>query len=310
MNNREKLLGAVVLVILVGLGARSVHNRLNTAYQQYVSQEDAKDDALFQEQLKVDRGLQAAARLAQWQERSLPSDANAANVLYFRWLRDQLEEAGLELVDPPKYTADAAAIDGFRNLRYDVTTTGSLAEITDFLYRFYRSNHLHKISKLELTPEDESANTIRVALSVEAWSLADADRVDTLTEGESDRLAHESLDEYRDSIDKRNIFAVYTPPRRPEGRRSPFDHAEHAEVNGIVESGGRPQVWINVRSSGEKHWLYEGESFHIGDHEFRIVEIGDRSVVLEAEGQRYSVRLGRNLREGQPVAAEQTAHTS
>lgn len=304
MTRREKFLGILVLAILVGLGARSVHNRLNESYRRYANEETSLQDTLFQEELKVAAGLEAAGLLSNWRERSLPADTNKANVLYPEWLLNQMADAGLEELDKP--IVDIRSRPDGNILTYTIRCEGSLEEVTEFLYRFYRAKHLHKIARMDFTP-DEAGQTFDVAMTIEAWALQDSFNTDALAEGESNRLAYESLDKYVDAIVDRNIFATYTPPEEHvvDAQPPPFDHAEHAFATGVVESNGVPQVWIYVRTTGDKYWLSEGESFDIGDLECKIVKIDTRSIVFEAEGKQYTVKLGRNLREGQPLDSDQ-----
>jgi hypothetical protein len=125
------------------------------------------------------------------------------------------------------------------------------------------------------------------------------------------------LDDYHDSIVDRNIFAVYTPPKPPEerdvvinDRPPPFDHAKHARATAIVEWNETPQVWILVETTGDRHRLFEGESFKIDDLSVKILKIdsGNRTVVYEADGEQYMVKLGKqNLREGNPVDPEKSS---
>jgi hypothetical protein len=146
-------------------------------------------------------------------------------------------------------------------------------------------------------------------MRIEAYSLKDADNSSALAEGESDRLALDSVDAYREAIVGRNIFAVYTPPapvetqvvRTEAPKEAPFDHAKHAIATGIVEWNNKPQVWINVQTTGDIHRLFAGDSFKINDLSVKIIEIGRRNVVFEADGETYTVKLGKSLRDGEPI---------
>jgi hypothetical protein len=309
MTPREKTLAALVGAIVVLLGIRSVHNRAGEAYRDYTNQELALQDALTTEELKVAAGLEAAGKLTAWREKSLPPDPTDANLQYQSWLSRELDDAGLEFsIQEP--ISILARPDG-NLITCKVSAEGDLEEVTDFLYAFYRANHLHKLSKINFEP-DEAGLLIGLEMTIEAWALHDSFNADGLAEGESSRLAYDSLDKYHELIVNRNIFKPYEPPRPAaeqtvEKREPPFDHAEHARATGIVSSNGNAKVWIYVRTTGDKYWLNEGETFKVGDLECRIVKIDEQknSFVFEAEGQQYSVKIGSSLREGQLVSTEQ-----
>lgn len=311
MNNREKLLGILVLAILVGLGARSVHSRLGDAYSFYSTQETAKQNALHEAELKNRAGMEAMKRLDDWRERSLPSDPSFAKSKYYNWLRDELAAAGANASVAEK-SKPTPATDGSKLLAFTVKGDFSIESLTDFLYAFYTAKHFHKISNFQLTPEDATGGTLNITMEVEAYLLPDADREDDLAKGSLERLALDSLDDYHDSIVDRNIFAVYTPPKEGVEESDiveidtppPFEHVKFAKATGIVEWNGRPQVWINVQTTGKMEKLYPGESFKIDDLTVKIIDVGTRTVVFEADGERYTVKLGNSLRDGTPIDPE------
>jgi hypothetical protein len=91
-------------------------------------------------------------------------------------------------------------------------------------------------------------------------------------------------------------------PKVEERRERPsFDEAKYTFVTGIVEINGRRQVWLTVRSQGKWLRLYEGETFHVGTFEGKIVKIHPRHVEIESGDAVWSVRYGQNLSEGQEI---------
>jgi hypothetical protein len=192
-----------------------------------------------------------------------------------------------------------------------VQAGGTLDSVTKFLFAFYEADFLHKISKLTTTP-NQTGSQIGLTMNIEALILADADHTDTLPDGTSNRLAMADVAAYQESIVGRNIFAAYKPPPPPRPPRvvsdpprppdpPPFDDATQARVTGIVSDrvgGDALEVWINVKTTGEKLRLAAGDSFQVGLMEGRIATIEPQSVVLETGDGRFRVAVGTYLRDG------------
>jgi len=305
MTKREKILAAGVLALLVVLGARSLLGRYNDMIDRREAQLlDAKKQLLDAE-TALTRGKIAVKKLEAWQDQSLPDDREVAMSLYRSWLLDQCKQAGLTVddVNPDARSARTAA---YSSVGYVVEARGSLASVVSLLYEFYRSAQLQQITRLRLRPSTDPAQ-LAVTLRVEALILPGATNTDKLPEGTSDRLKLASADEYRQELVDRNLFSVYTPPRpaqstnlvkqeKPPGP-PPFDAAKHAYVTGIVQTGGRLQAWITVRTTGEVLRLFEGDELKVGLLEGRILSIAPRMVVVQAGDEKLQVELGHSLRE-------------
>jgi hypothetical protein len=282
-------------------------------YQDAVARADAQlanaDLQLADANLALARGEAALEQFAAWQDRSLPANPNVAKSLYRTWLIEQLNAAQLRTADiaPEPSTRRSRA---YETLAFRIDAVGSLERLTDFLYAFYRSDQLHKLTYLRLTPTDASGD-LRIELKVEALILQGSTNTEKLSELVSDRLALESVEAYRDVIGGRNIFRPYEPPRpvvtpvvaekSKEEAKPKFDDAAHAYVTGIVQAGGQLQVWVTVRTTGETLRLHQGDAIKVGLLEGQVAEIHPREIVVESGGERTLVSLGQNLREGQLV---------
>jgi hypothetical protein len=150
---------------------------------------------------------------------------------------------------------------------------------------------------------------------VEALSLPDADRTNKLTDQPVERLAALDRETYQTAITDRNLFAPYSPPRpiiREEPREPTpppsFDHSKHTYVTGIVSVDGKPEVWIQVRTKGQRFRLHEGDQFEIGSAQATVVSIGAREVVIALDEERLLAFQGKNLGEAMPLGeATETA---
>ena len=77
----------------------------------------------------------------------------------------------------------------------------------------------------------EHAGELDVTVTIEALSLPNADRKDQLCKEKGTGLRLAKVDDYRDPIVKRNLFAPYTPPP-PVAPRVAKNHRD-------AESAGR-----------------------------------------------------------------------
>src|SRR5690606_37674970 len=107
---------------------------------------------------------------------------------------------------PPRNDTDPTV------LSFAIQTAGSMEDILKFLDQFYRSDQLHKITKLTLTPT-KGRDEVTASIDVEALAVQGTKRKTGLAQGISERLAQPSAKEYIERITSRNLFAEYKPPR-------------------------------------------------------------------------------------------------
>jgi hypothetical protein len=118
-------------------------------------------------------------------------------------------------------------------------------------------------------------------------------------------------EDYRQAIVTRNVYTAYVPPRPPAVKNSdppkppPFDEAQQAVVTAILDEGGAPQAWVNVRTSGKLLKLREGEEFTVGSLKGTITRIGPQEIEFLADGKRRLVALGKSLRDGREIKADE-----
>jgi len=317
LKKREKILaGVTVALVAVFVGKWTLSGDGGTLGA--LRQE--RDDLLAeveQKKAQVHRGRKAAAHLDAWQRRSLPSDRDIARSLYQNWL--------LELVDKVEFGHAKVESGEVRShlgiywrLPFTIRGQGTLDQLIRLLHAFYSAGHLHQIRRLSIKP-DEDSKKLNLTISVEAISLPEADRRDKLSVEPSSHTDLLELPAYRKTIVERNLFGPYVPPpppvvhtepkeppKPPEPQPPSFDHAKYTVVTAILEVGGLPQVWIQVRTTGKKFELREGGSFDVGTDRATVVRIGRREVEIEIDGRRRIVRLGESVRDGVEHSDDET----
>jgi hypothetical protein len=291
MTQREKtLVGAVAAAGLLWFGSKGV-----ASYRDAVSRNDAvKSEAqqlLDEAKLKVVAGQHARRQLRNWESQSLPRRIDAAQSLYQDWLRAQLTGAGLEVTQLVERSG-ARGNQRFEVVGVDVTATGTLAQLTDFLHRFYSAVHLHRITQATLTRTD-NGQKLSVNLTVGAMALPGANREDKLAEGEPRELAL-PLEEVRTQLVSRNPFA----PPSPKAENGPDGEAADTYFSSAATYG--PAGWvINLltKKSGKTQKFNEGDTVEIGQFKGKIIQIELRRVVFSTDKGEMELQIGQPLTE-------------
>jgi hypothetical protein len=297
MNTREKYLAAAVAALVLMWGGTVGWDRYQEALLRNENQQSAAEQQLSQSRAAAARGRRAQRLLADWRRQSLPTNLDIAKSLYQDWLRQQLVEAGLtvrELNENSSRTSQRH----FNQATFLVNAQGSLAELIDFLYRFYQSNHLHRISAATLTPTT-SRRSLTVTLTVDALSLADCPRTNKLAEGSSESY-EVPLDEIRDVIVSRNVFAAYSPGGPSEAVADSGDsQAAQAYITSMNYGAGGWQMTVRMRDSGELRYFRPGDRIRIGRFSGKLVEVDGRRAIVSKDNQRLLLFLGQNLSQAQ-----------
>ena len=205
MSISEKRLGAIVLalsVIFLGYFVLS-------SYTAYLTALENTEDRLATAKGFLERDTKLALRdraeLNALAHRSLPRDQSAAQTSYKSWLFTLMEkEVGLQDV---KITSDPIRSIGnvYDKHLFQVSSDGSLEQLTEFLYRFYAKESLHRI--LDLAVKPKGYNFLGITVRIEAIAVTeDLDRESIKAVNVSDQLEYGGLDEYLTLMTNRNIF--------------------------------------------------------------------------------------------------------
>lgn len=86
------------------------------------------------------------------------------------------------------------------------------------------------------------------------------------------------------------------------GSEPTFDEAAYTFVTAIVETGGRRQVWLTIRTTGKLLKLFEGDTFKVGSMQGTIRHIHERHIEILSDEVTYLVRFGKSLHDGKEAA--------
>ncbi|NOY28611.1 MAG: hypothetical protein GXP28_00110 [Planctomycetes bacterium] len=305
MNSREKILA-------MGVGALAVLWAGTMGVDAFRDARDKNDRTLANVKKTLDRareanerGRQAQSEIRKMARLSLPTDLDMAKSSYEDWLREQLIDSGLyvsELDDK----SSGGGNQRFQEISFQINAQGSLAQLSGFLYHFYRAGHLHRISEANLSPNRDSED-LDISLTIDALSLDDCKRNDSLTERPSE-LVLPPLEEVRQAIVGRNIFAVYRPAilEDPNGSEPLANEIESllakARFTGTTHGQDGWQMAVRIEGSGDLFFFREGDPIEIGRFEGQITKLDGRRVIVTLKNGQVLIRLGQYLSQAQPLA--------
>jgi hypothetical protein len=304
LNKREKTLAAATGSLLALFLIWLLWSVLNAPASGRAAIKEGLETSVAKKTDEAMKYVKSKKRMADWQLQSLPSDVNVARTLYRVWLLDLIEKSKLRR---PRIESGESAERKATHVivQFTVRALVNLEQLTQFLHGFYSAGHLHLIRSLQISPT-QNPNDLDVTIVVEALSLPNADRKDSLSSVPPQRPPKTDAAAYVKTIVQRNLFAPYQPPKPeppkvvdkpPEPPKpDPFDPSKHAYVTGIVEIDGQRRVWLKARTTNETFMLQSGEKFKVGNFEGTVGKILPREVEIVAAGQSIMVPLGDNLK--------------
>lgn len=294
MNPRERVLAGIVGVCVGGFALWAGYQRLiEQPLANLASDRDKLITKVEGQERQVRLASREAARLAELEQRSLPADRQLARSLYQNWLVEAVNRVGFE---SPNVDSGAIATrkDLYDRLSFNVRGRGDLAQLSRFLYDFYRADFLHQVTRLTITPV-AATSKLELSLAIEALVLPGAPRRERLEERRSQRLRHESLADYQPLVE-RNLFG--------DGGARLFDPADFAFLTAIVDVDGQPEAWFNLRTTGELVKLKRGERLVVGDFSGTIEQIDELDLILASDEERWLLALGESLTQATALPPE------
>jgi len=222
-------------------------------------------------------------QLDAWAEQSLPSNVEVARGLYQAWLLELADHVGLTGTNVD--SSDPTNVKGmYHVLSFSMRGRGTVEQLTKFLFEFYRSNHLHQVRGIQITPAGRG-ESLDLSFAIEALALRGLKRQDRLSNASSDRLVFDSLQDYQ-AIVRRNIFVA---------SGHVVDVTGQARLTAVTQIDGRPLAWFSADGPLRTIKAVEGETLQLGTLQAKVTEILDHDVILEVDGQRWLMSIGDSI---------------
>jgi len=307
---RPYILGAVFGAMLLYFGGEwLVKNLLQGPIERAGQRTERLREEIKEREDGLARARKAAKQLAVWRTQSLPSNTEVARSLYQAWLVELVDY--VKLGNPSVNSGEPVSRRGlYQTIGFSVRGRGTLQQLTELLFVFYRTDLLHQVRSLSIIPLANS-DQLDLSISIETLVLPDVEpeapkgateeeRQATIFEDfrqragrDSDRLASVALTDYAPIV-RRNLFGIGGEP----------DPTDHTYLTAVSSVDGEPLAWFTVRTSGEILKLRKGGSFEIGQLNGTIAEIEGSDVIIEADGERWLLTLGESLTDASALPPE------
>lgn len=290
-NNRTPLLlGAMILIVGVWVADQF---KVFSFVDNWGKESQAKLKKLNTDIGKLEdlivRGADASDRLADYERHALPYNAALARSEYHGWLQklvkdNRLTQSTVDVGVPGIVTVKDGSkkVEAYRRYGFVVNASGTLEQVTSFLFGFYRAGHLHKINSLSLNRGGRGRFTVSV--NGEALGLRTCERAEQLSDAVGNRLAMTNLQSYS-TIVRRNVFS-----------REVGATLKLIKLSSITfDKSGLPEAWFKVGPQQNSKKLQRGESFNASVHQIGVIDIQPRSALLEVDGEVLDLPVGKTL---------------
>ena len=325
LDKRQKLLvGCLVGILLLWQGSGTLWSIFCGPFDQRTTQIGSLDEQLKK---KKDAKFQldlTERRTRIWERRSLPPSPEIASPLYHHWVLDLASKHHLEkLAVTPKRVNTGISNQAFTRIPIAVSAECKLDQLCQFLYDFYRTDLLHKVTHLGVESLDYGKNpTLKVLLELEGLSLKSAPNRTTLFTGQqatavSAAMAKKSGADYKSLTDANRFVRGYNgppkppvPPATPTPPPLPFDSSPHVVLVAYTQVGEQPpEAWLYDRLSNQRTVLTPGKDFEIAGVKGKVLEIDKRFVRLKVKEKDWRLEMGDTLKQMTELKVETSATT-
>ncbi len=215
MNEREKnlvkIIGAILVMYLLWAG----YGRYQSAVSQrtrLISQLTSRQKELSE---KINMGAVADGTFGEYRARSLPSNVEAADSQYRKWLLALVHGREMDNVDVSKATS--RTISGiYQKFDFGIKGSMDLPALIGMMHDFYAKDYLHRIRELSISPRKGG---FTVSMKVDAIGLANAPN-DLPERPEPSYRVDADAQAYIDAIMNRNLYEPPNQAPRYSGGRS------------------------------------------------------------------------------------------
>ncbi|MCP4172721.1 MAG: hypothetical protein GY758_18320 [Fuerstiella sp.] len=282
LTRQQLLLGVLALMAILRVGDYVLSSMIQGPMRELQGDNRELLEQIGKQEKLLADGRAAGLEIEQWQKKSLPSDTETARSLYRNWLLETVRSARLRnaTVD----SGSPASRRGlYRTMPFTVQARGSLKEITSALFSVEKTNQLHRIISLRLTPVGTTGQ-FDLSMSVEALIIPGT-RATSMNTGESRLLASKNRRDY-EVIARDNIFGIGIDTKDP---------MQLTILSAVTYRNGEPTAWITEQIDDKVHKLPAGADFETTAISGRVVTVNEESVVLESGDQLLKMQIGQSF---------------
>ena len=321
MNNRERNLAILVgSLLFIVFGYQIVQGFVLSpmARKKTLIERKRQENRLMVEQISL---LQEQEQtVTQWKGQSLPPDHQIASNRYQEWLLQMVSRAAFKRpnIAPERRARNDSSNRLFSKHPFTIRANTSLKGLVTFLYEFYRTPLLHKITQINVLPDRRRSRSggLNVMIRLEGVAIGDIPKRSILIDPDIENkeiatLAFTDFDSYQSIVD-RKMFSPYQapPPEREETPPVTVDHSANYRLtfvgSRVLENREIPEAWLHSEPQDETLYLKDGEDFEIPGFRAKVVRIGKREITLKMESGTRLLKLGKNLGELESLEGDAT----
>jgi len=283
-------------ILIAGLALFLIWYVSNWAYQSlYVEPRQRLGEEIKTLSEQIAAGRNSLALMTQFNTqnqafyyRSLPQTPNDARSQYTLWLLELLQYSGFESNNVNDSAPTRIPLGA--NYQFTIRCTGTLSQLSYFLFEFYYAPFLHRITSMTLSPIEGNSEQLTFSMTVNALALNPypyAAKNQIPTTGNIPRLMSNNLATYQVIAD-RNLLQT---------AKGGIDRAEYTVLTAILDIGDQTEVWFSVRTDDSLIRAKLGDPIQAGSFSGKIVEILDQDIVLERNGERWLLTTGERISE-------------
>jgi hypothetical protein len=230
--------------------------------------------------------------------RSLPRVTNDARSQYRFWLLELLQYSGLEMENSHVEVGLPALTPFWGDYRGTIQCTGSLSQLSYFLFEFYYVPFLHRVTSISLTPVDGNPEKKTFNIVVNALALRPQDPYDYSSYPLANQLpTWEGWYLQRTASNDLTTYQVIENRDLLQTAKGGTDQADYTFLTAIIQRDNQMEVWFSVRTDDTLIEAKLGDTIHSGSFTGKIVEILDQDIVLDRNGSRWLLTNGESLQE-------------
>jgi hypothetical protein len=252
--------------------------------------------------------------LANADRRSLPSDQSS--LAYQVWLTELANKHNFTSVGVAPKPPNQNNNEPFLRTRITVTGHCKMKDLSEFLYNFYRTDLLQKVTNLTVkTSEAKSDPELEVTIDIEGLSMKTTKKRDSLFEGKqaesvSDLMAKKSMSDY-ELLYKQNRFARgYNGPTKATVAPAPvvpFDslpYIKYVGYTGFADDEQSAEGWLLDQTTGKNRFLKVGSDFEAAGIKATVTEITGGYITFKIKDKTWRVEQGDSLKQMQELSSD------
>jgi len=319
LDKRQKVLaGILVGTLLLMWGVPTIWDAVFSPYNAKYAEIAALDERLEQKETAKEKLEVAEWRLKDSKRRSLPSDPSS--LAYQVWLTDLAKKHEFTALSVAPKPATRNGNEPFSRTRFSITAQCQMAELCRFLFDFYRTDLLHKVTAMSIKSLDAKTDPqLEVTVDIEGLSMQGTTKREILFEEKQEQavakaMAKKEFSDYETLYAKNRFSRGYNGPPKPiippPPPTPPFDSSPYVKYVGHVEVDGIGEGWLLDMTANKSTILKPGVEFEVAGVKATVVEVTPDYFTMTVKEKIWRVDHGESLKQMREIGVDGKPLTS